>query len=159
METVLQELIKYFEQQLSLQRESNIKYTGEEAFFDALEICRNAFKTKEKKQLINAYNKGYRDRKLSIMRKIHFADHLEKKVAQALDDVEIEFIHESENKEQVLDFYLPFFDVFIEVKQFHTDRISKQMSSKDNVIAVQGTKSVNLLVTMLLRSKLKATVY
>lgn len=87
------------------------------------------------------------------MRKINFADHLEKKVAEALDEVGIEFVHESENKEQVLDFYLPFFDVFIEVKQFHTDRISRQMSSKDNVIAVQGIKSVNLLVTMLLRSK------
>mgnify|MGYP000246292980 CR=1 FL=1 len=87
------------------------------------------------------------------MRKIHFADHLEKKIAAALDEVEIEFVHESESKEQVLDFYLPFFDVFIEIKQFHTDRISRQMSSKDNVIAVQGTKSVNLLVTMLFRSK------
>ena len=61
METVLQELIKYFEQQLSLQRESNIKYTGEEAFFDALEVCKNAFKTKEKQQIIDAYNQGYRD--------------------------------------------------------------------------------------------------
>lgn len=85
------------------------------------------------------------------MRNIHFADHLEKKVAEALDEVGIEFVHESENKEQVLDFYLPFFDVYIEIKQFHTDRISKQMSSKDNVIAVQGTKSVNLLVIMLLK--------
>ena len=93
------------------------------------------------------------------MRKIHFADHLEKKVSEALDEVGIEFVHESENKEQALDFYLPFFDMYIEIKQFHTDRISKQMSSKDNVIAVQGTKSVNLLVTMLLRSKLKAAVY
>lgn len=93
------------------------------------------------------------------MRKIHFADHLEKKVAEALYEVGIEFVHESENKEQVLDFYLPFFDVYIEVKQFNTDRISKQMSSKDNVIAVKGTKSVNLLVTMLLRSKLKAAVH
>jgi hypothetical protein len=93
------------------------------------------------------------------MRKIHFADHLEKKVAEALDEVGIDFVHESENKEQVLDFYLPFFDVYIEIKQFHADRISNQMSSKDNVIAVQGTKSVNLLVTMLLRSKLKAAVH
>jgi hypothetical protein len=93
------------------------------------------------------------------MRKIHFADHLEKKVAEALDEVGIEFVHESESKEQGLDFYLPFFDVFIEIKQFHTDRISRQMSSKDNVIAAQGSKSVNLLVTMLLRSKLKAAVH
>jgi hypothetical protein len=88
-------------------------------------------------------------------RKIHFTDHLETKVADALNHVGIEFIHESENAEQVLDFYLPFFDVFIEIKQFHSDRISKQMSSKENVIAVQGIKSVNLLVAVLLRSKIK----
>lgn len=93
------------------------------------------------------------------MRQLHFADHLEKKLATALDEVGIEFIHESENKEQDLDFYLPFFDVYIEVKQFHADRIARQMSSKDNVIAVQGMKSVELLVTMLLRSKLETAVY
>jgi hypothetical protein len=86
------------------------------------------------------------------MRNIHFADHLEKRVAEVLDKAEIEFVHESENKEQGLDFYLPFFDVYIEIKQFHADRISRQMSSKDNVIAVQGTKSVNLLIAMLLLS-------
>jgi len=89
------------------------------------------------------------------MRQIHFADHLEKRVAQALDECGIEFVHESENKEQILDFYLPFFDVYIEVKQFHTDRIAKQMSSKDNVIAVQGAKAVELLHIILLRSKCK----
>ena len=86
------------------------------------------------------------------MREIHFSDHLEKKVAEALEEVGIEFIHESESKEQALDFYLPSFDVFIEIKQFHADRISRQMLSKDDVIAVQGMKSVNLLVEMLLRN-------
>lgn len=86
------------------------------------------------------------------MRKIHFSDHLEQRVAEALDEVGIEFIHESEDKEQALDFYLPCFDVYIEIKQFHADRISRQMLSKDNVIAVQGMKSVNLLVGILLRS-------
>lgn len=87
------------------------------------------------------------------MRTIHFSDHLEKQIAQAFDEVGIEYIHESENGEQDLDFYLPFFDVYIEVKQFHADRIARQMSSKDNVIAVQGRKSVELLIVMLMRSK------
>lgn len=86
------------------------------------------------------------------MRKIHFSDHLEKRIAQSLDECGIEYVHESENKEQILDFYLPFFDVYIEVKQFHSDRIAKQMSSKDNVIAVQGVKSVELLNIILFRS-------
>jgi NMD protein affecting ribosome stability and mRNA decay len=92
------------------------------------------------------------------MRQVHFADHLEKKIAEAMDEVGIEFIHESENKEQGLDFYLPYFDVYIEVKQFHSDRISRQMESKDNVIAVQGRKSAELLCIMLLRSKIKTSV-
>jgi hypothetical protein len=89
------------------------------------------------------------------MRKINFSDHLEKKVAEALDEVGIDFIHESENKEQILDFYLPLFNVFIEIKQYHTDRISKQMASKENIIAVQGSKSVDFLIFLLLNSKAK----
>lgn len=84
------------------------------------------------------------------MRKIHFSDHLENKVAESLDKAGILFVHQSENKDQQLDFYLPFFDVYIEVKQYHADRIARQMSSKDNVIAVQGVKSVELLIRLLL---------
>jgi hypothetical protein len=91
------------------------------------------------------------------MRNIQYADHLEKKITEALNKANIEFTHESENKEQILDFYLPLFDVFIEVKQFHTDRISRQMSLKDNVIAVQGKKSVDLLVSILVKSKFNLT--
>ena len=80
---------------------------------------------------------------------------VEEQLAKTLDDVGIQYVHESENKEQRLDFYLPFFDVYIEVKQYHSERISDQMSSKDNVIALQGIKSVQFLTTVLKRSKLK----
>ncbi len=87
------------------------------------------------------------------MREIYFSDHLEKRLADALLEAGIEFVHESESKDQGLDFYLPLFDVYIEVKQFHAARISKQMSSKDNVIALQGSKSVELFVAVLLRCR------
>jgi len=87
------------------------------------------------------------------MRKIHFADHLEKKIAEALESAGIEFIHESEIAEQFLDFYLPAYDVFIEVKQFYTVRITKQMNYEDNIIAVQGSKAVEILTDIL--NKLK----
>ena len=83
------------------------------------------------------------------MRKIYFTDHLEEAIAKALDNAGIKYVHESENKEQGLDFYLPKFDVYLEVKQFHADRISRQMRSKDNVIAIQGMKSLNFLITMI----------
>ena len=87
------------------------------------------------------------------MRKIHFADHLEKKIAEALESAGIEFIHENEIAEQFLDFYLPAYDVFIEVKQFHAERIGRQMGYADNVIAVQGSKAVDFLIDIL--NKLK----
>jgi predicted secreted protein len=60
-QTVVSELISYFQQQLRLQRESKFKYTGEEAFVDAIDICKNAFATKEKQQIKDAFNHGYRE--------------------------------------------------------------------------------------------------
>ena len=44
-----------------------------------------------------------------------------------------------------LDFYLEDFDVYIEVKRFHTPRIAAQMSRAENVIAVQGFGSLQFL--------------
>lgn len=80
-----------------------------------------------------------------------FSDYLEEMIANALHDANIEFVHESENKEIQLDFYLPQYDIYIEVKQFHADRIARQMASHDNVIAVQGIKSVKFLLLLLKR--------
>ena len=51
--TAIQELKEYFEQQLRLQRNSEIKYTTEEALVDAIQLCQNAINTKEKEQLIS----------------------------------------------------------------------------------------------------------
>jgi len=49
-----------------------------------------------------------------------------------------------------LDFRLPN-GVEIEVKQFHSDRISSQMARADNVIVAQGSKAVKLLADMIRR--------
>jgi len=83
------------------------------------------------------------------MRNIHYADHLEKQIAEMLDSLKIDFIHESEDKHQGLDFYIPKYDVYIEVKQFHAERIHRQISSRDNVIVIQGIQSVNLLKSLI----------
>jgi hypothetical protein len=83
------------------------------------------------------------------MRKIHFSDHLEKEVAEVLESKGIDFVHESEGNSSNLDFYLPAYDVFIEVKQFHSDRVVKQLASKDNVIVIQGKKSIAFLKSIL----------
>lgn len=84
-----------------------------------------------------------------MLNTIHSTDHLELAVAEMLLDLKINFIHESQNNGSNLDFYLPDFDVFIEVKQFHTDRVNKQLASQENVILIQGKKSIEMLKKLL----------
>ncbi|MGJ1366298.1 hypothetical protein [Sphingobacterium spiritivorum] len=74
-----------------------------------------------------------------------YSDFLEQSVADCLKELDIKFIHESQNNGSNLDFYLPDFDVYIEVKQFHTERIGNQLSTKDNVIVFQGKKTIQFL--------------
>jgi DNA-binding sugar fermentation-stimulating protein len=48
-----------------------------------------------------------------------------------------------------LDFYLPKRKVFIEVKQFHSPRITAQMASQPDVIAAQGRLAVEFLAQLI----------
>lgn len=75
---------------------------------------------------------------------IHYSDHLEQKVGEALSDAGISFIHESQDNilTKALDFYLPDNETYIEVKQYHTDRTNEQLKRDDNIIVLQGKKSV-----------------
>lgn len=50
-----------------------------------------------------------------------------------------------------LDFHLKDLDLYIEVKQFHSPRISDQMSRAPNVIAAQGRPAVEFLAGLLAR--------
>lgn len=50
-----------------------------------------------------------------------------------------------DDHESGLDFYLSDLDIYIEVKQFHSDRIARQMSRRKNVIAIQGMQSLKFL--------------
>ncbi len=74
-----------------------------------------------------------------------YGDATEKAVAGFLQEKDIRFFHESEQTDLHLDFYLPDFDVYIEVKRFPTNRTARQLSTADNVILVQGVKSVRFL--------------
>lgn len=78
---------------------------------------------------------------------MHFSDHLERNLADFLDSKNISFIHESQDKAQVLDFYLPDFGVYIEVKQYHTDRIARQMATQDEVIVIQGKIALQFFIS------------
>jgi len=76
-------------------------------------------------------------------------DPLEQDIADALIYAGIEFKHELEGGTKNLDFYLPDYDVYLEIKGGHSDRITEQMSRDFNVIAVQGVKSVEFLCELL----------
>jgi len=81
---------------------------------------------------------------------MQITDPMERQIADALDAAGVEFEHE--RQPECLDFYLPAFDVFIEVKRMHSERIEKQMARAPNVIAAQGYKSVALLATLFRRA-------
>ena len=74
-------------------------------------------------------------------------DHLEDAIEKALTDAEIVF-----TTNQRLDFHLTEYDVYIEVKQYHSDRANKQLKSQEEVILIQGKKSVALFCELLKKS-------
>lgn len=76
----------------------------------------------------------------------YYSDELEKQIGDALIEANIKF----ERKHQRLDFFLPKYDVYIEVKKYHSERVVKQLATQDNVILVQGIKAVKLFCEKLL---------
>lgn len=67
------------------------------------------------------------------------SDPIEKIVAEALTRAGLQFITDEGGANATgLDFYLTGYDIHIEVKQFHSPRIAKQMARAPNVIAIQG---------------------
>lgn len=76
------------------------------------------------------------------------ADPVEKDIAYALTLAGVRYIHEADNKEQNLDFYLPDFGCYIECKAYHTNRTERQIEGKQ-VILVQGYKSAKALIAIL----------
>lgn len=77
-------------------------------------------------------------------------DPLEQKIANALDNAKINYKTDYEGLVPInLDFYLTDFDIYLEIKGGHSDRISKQTSRAFNVIVIQGIKSVDLIVKLL----------
>lgn len=65
-------------------------------------------------------------------------DPVEELIASAMKRNKVKFLTSPDPACRGLDFYLPDYDVFVEVKQFHSGRISEQMSRAENVIAIQG---------------------
>jgi len=80
-------------------------------------------------------------------------DPIERLIAEALDDAQINFIRDGEpgNQDARLDFYLPDFGTFIECKAYHTPRAASQLSRGENVILIQGRKAAELFASMISR--------
>lgn len=75
-----------------------------------------------------------------------FTDPMEKIIAEALVRADIEFV--SPCMKTGLDFKLAG-DVYIECKQFHSERISEQMTRAENVIVIQGMQAALRFAAML----------
>ena len=82
------------------------------------------------------------------------SDPMEGIIRAALTSARVRFVEGDYNKSK-LDFYLPDFDLCIEVKQFHSDRIAKQMRQADHVIVAQGRAAVEALARMIESGGLK----
>ncbi len=79
-------------------------------------------------------------------------DPMEVIIEKALLEIEEPFLCDQENGIH-LDFYLPNRGVYIEVKQFHSNRIAEQTSRASNVIVTQGRLAVQMLADLLIKSK------
>lgn len=77
-------------------------------------------------------------------------DPLEEAVARALTSAGLAFTRENPPS-QPLDFHLSDLDLFIEVKQFHSDRIAKQLAGQPNVLVLQGPSTVAWFTDLLQR--------
>jgi hypothetical protein len=84
-----------------------------------------------------------------MKKKIQYADFLEKAIGEKLMQKNIKFSHESQGINIGLDFYLYDYDIYIEIKQYHSDRIALQLSRQENVIVLQGKKSVAYFLKLL----------
>lgn len=80
---------------------------------------------------------------------MHTDDPMEIIIADGLKRAGIRFVHESENKSQSLDFSLPDHGVYIECKQFPTDRTSAQIAPFPDVIVIQGRTAARLFVSLI----------
>lgn len=78
---------------------------------------------------------------------MNYSDELEKQIGDTLVKCGINF-----NRNQRLDFYLPDFDIYIEVKKYHSERSNSQLASQDNIILIQGKKAIDFFCKRLLNN-------
>ena len=82
----------------------------------------------------------------------YYSDFPEKELADILITNNINSVHQSKGNNQRLDFFLPDHDVYIEVKQYRSDRVNNQLKLHENIILLQGKKSVKFFKELLNKS-------
>jgi hypothetical protein len=80
---------------------------------------------------------------------MHTNDPLETIIADGLGRAGIRFVHWSDNKSQALDFSLPDFGIYVECKQFATDKTSAQIAPFPNVIVIQGREAAQAFARLI----------
>lgn len=81
---------------------------------------------------------------------MNLADPMERLVSEALDRARIKYAtDEGGGNPCGLDFHLTDFDIHIEVKRFHSDRVADQMRRAENVIVAQGETAIRWLAELI----------
>ncbi len=84
--------------------------------------------------------------------RIRVRDPLERIIADALERINVAYIHELMDSEATSgpDFYLPDLDLYIEVKAFDAgDRTVRQLKGRTNILLVQGRDAAIGLASLL----------
>lgn len=76
-------------------------------------------------------------------------DPVEAVIVSAFTAAGISFVRERDGGTLELDFHLPDLNVYVECKQFHTDRIAAQMKRAPNVICIQGMEAARAFARMI----------
>lgn len=76
-------------------------------------------------------------------------DPMEKIVREALNKAGVKFVEEEDPRALGLDFFLIDHGVWVEVKQFHTERVNEQMQRAPNVIVIQGVEAARYFSSLL----------
>ncbi len=79
------------------------------------------------------------------MDKQPYSDELEKQIGIRLNECDIKF-----ERNQRLDFYLPDYGVYLEVKKYHSERSVSQLASQENIVLIQGKEAVTFFCRALI---------
>jgi transcriptional regulator with XRE-family HTH domain len=89
-------------------------------------------------------------RPAALKKELETVDPMERIIEQALIDAGVKYLTDRGGRnDSRLDFELPDYDLAIEVKQFHSDRVGLQLARVPNVILAQGKPAVMALAAMI----------